>query len=193
MAESNQGTENNLNSGASTPKKPRVMMNESLFELVKRLVQQNVSANEIMQITGLSKSAVYKTIGKVREDPNSTYSDNYGSSGRPKKQHPDLVNKVKNIVNEDQSLTQRGIQTKFEENFGFTPNQTSICRLLKEGGVTRKRLKKKAAVIDTVEHREKMKDYARTFVEYRTREILFLDETGFNLHTSVNYVFTNWH
>ncbi len=32
-----------------------------------------------------------------------------------------------------------------------------------------------------------MKTYARAFVKLRNREIVFLDETGFNLHTSVNY------
>lgn len=155
MVESNQGMENNMNSDGSANKKPRVMMNESLFELIKRLVGQNVPATEIMQMTGQSKSTVYKAVSKIRENPDSSYSENYGKSGRPTTQHPDLVNKVKNIINEDQSLTQKGIQTKFEEKFGFTPNQTSVCRLLKEAGLTRKRLKRKAAVVNTNNHREK--------------------------------------
>lgn len=187
MVESNQGMENNMNSDGSANKKPRVMMNESLFELIKRLVGQNVPATEIMQMTGQSKSTVYKAVSKIRENPDSSYSENYGKSGRPTTQHPDLVNKVKNIINEDQSLTQKGIQTKFEEKFGFTLNQTSVCRLLKEAGLTRKRLKRKAAVVNTNNHREKMREYARAFVGYRNREVLFLDETGFNLHTSKNY------
>ncbi len=58
MTQPNQTPENNMNSKIPEIRKSRVVMNNSLFELTKRLVQQNVSALEIVQITGLSKSAV---------------------------------------------------------------------------------------------------------------------------------------
>ena len=41
--------------------------------------------------------------------------------------------------------------------------------------------------MSTESHQKAMIDYARNFLKLRSKEILFLDETGFNLHTSNNY------
>ncbi len=182
-----QNIEEKQNSSVNLPRKVRVMMNQSLFDLTKRLKHQNVKASRIVEITGLSKSAVHKALAKIDENPDSSFSMLYGQSGRPKKQNPVTVRNIKEILANDQSLTQEGVQTKMLETHNEILSSSAIFRLLKEGGLKRKRLKKKASVIATELHQERLRLYAMDFVRYRTRDIVFLDETGFNLHSSINY------
>ena len=82
-------------------------MNESFFNQIKRLISQKVDPKEIMQITELGKAAVYNPISKIWDYPNMEYSELYCQPGRHKKKNVELVRKVKEIVNEDQSLTQK--------------------------------------------------------------------------------------
>ena len=171
----------------SSIRKKRVIINESIFDLIKRLNHQNVNVSKIAEITELSKSAIYKALAKIEEYPNLDFATIYGKPGRKKKKHPETVRKIKDIISEDQSLTQKGIQTKMLEFYQENVGTSAVCRLLKEGGLKRKGLNKKASVINTESHQEKMRQYACSFIRFRTREIIFLDETGFNLHSSVNY------
>ena len=65
--------------------------------------------------------------------------------------------------------------------------QSQISRFFKKAGLTRKRLKKKSNIFLTDQHKENKRDYARNFLKFLNKEILFLDETGFNLNTCNNY------
>ena len=103
--------ENNLSSNSQSSRKKRVMMIKSLFLLTKRLLQDNHGAAEIMRITGLGKAAVNKVIVKISAQPNASFAELYSRLGRNKKDYTGTVTKVRSIVNEDQSLTQRGIRS----------------------------------------------------------------------------------
>ncbi len=175
-----------LNQG-NISRKPKVMMTEPLFNQIKRLISQSVPVAEIVNITGLGKSAVYNALQKINENPSFSFSELYSKAGRKNLNYDEILGKLKSVVNEDQSLTQHGISTKIEETHGSMLKQPQVCKLLKKAGLTRKRLKKKAAVVNTESHAIKVREYARGFLAFRSREILFLDETGFNLHTSINY------
>ena len=62
-----------------------------------------------------------------------------------------------------------------------------MCRKLKEIEITRKRLKKKAAAVFTSSLMQSRKDYAREVLSINNNNLLFLDESGFNLHLTNHY------
>ncbi|KAF7675932.1 hypothetical protein CDIK_4517, partial [Cucumispora dikerogammari] len=62
-----------------------------------------------------------------------------------------------------------------------------ISRLVRGCFLTRKRLKKRCSVVNTEDHFERLREYTSAFSRLGGRNILFLNESGFNLHTSINY------
>ena len=57
----------------------------------------------------------------------------------------------------------------------------------KAAGLIRKRLKKRSNVRLTDKNKEQRQIFCFEILGLRTRQIYFLDESGFNLHTSINY------
>ena len=153
-------SENDDSENVTPTRKLRVVMNESLFELTKRLVNENVQAKEIMRLTQLSKPAVYKAINKIGENPNASFNEQYSRPGRNKSNHDELVCKIKDIIDENQSLTQNGIKIKLESNFQQDIKQPLFSKLLKRNKFSSNRLKKKAAVVSTESHQKTIIDYA---------------------------------
>ncbi|KAF7684918.1 hypothetical protein CDIK_4333, partial [Cucumispora dikerogammari] len=83
----------------------------------------------------------------------------------------------------DNSLTPTGCLDKIDQ--GISASQ--LCRELKEAGLTRKRIKKRAKVILTEANKTARHLFCATALGRMARNILFLDESRFNLHTSINY------
>ncbi|OAF65375.1 hypothetical protein A3Q56_06910, partial [Intoshia linei] len=50
-----------------------------------------------------------------------------------------------------------------------------------------KKIKKRALVVNTERIHDARRSYCDKLVQYGARKILFLEEGGFNLHTSINY------
>ncbi|KAF0985339.1 hypothetical protein HZS_6150, partial [Henneguya salminicola] len=57
---------------------------------------------------------------------------------------------------------------------------------MKQADITRKRLKKKPSITLFRDHQQTRSRYASLFLSKRSRTFLFLDESGFNLYTSIN-------
>ena len=61
---------------------------------------------------------------------------------------------------------------------------SSVNRAVAASGLTRKRTKKRPNVVLNDEHRTKVSRFASEMEALFDHRILFLDESGFNLHTS---------
>ena len=86
----------------------------------------------------------------------------------------------------DNSLTQVALKNIFEEN-GIPMSLSTVNRAVTASGLTRKRNKKRPNVVLSDEHRTKVSRFASEMKALFDHRILFLDESGLNLHTSNKY------
>jgi len=93
---------------------------------------------------------------------------------------------VGQIVQNDPTLTQKGISEQLQQS-GVNISRGSVCNTLKKLGLSRKRVKRVASKTITPQLIADRKSYALLLRTMPTDKLLFLDETGFNLHTSRNY------
>jgi len=90
------------------------------------------------------------------------------------------------VVQDDPTLTQKGMQLKLNES-GIKFSIPKICRTLKHLSISRKRIKKRSSKNITAELQNQRKIYARHMRLYSNSRIVFLDESGFNLHAGIHY------
>jgi hypothetical protein len=166
-----------------TERKLKVYVNEEKYNHVKLLYTEK-SANEIAILTSLSYSTVIKTIQKIINCADeASFTEIFSKSGRKPMDKAELYSELRGIVGGDNSLTQVGIQ----ERLSVRCSQSQISRHLKNAGLKRKRLRKRPFALLTEENKRKRIEFRSKIMGYTTRNILFLDESGFNLHTSSNY------
>ncbi|KAF0985756.1 hypothetical protein HZS_5192, partial [Henneguya salminicola] len=114
----------------------------------------------------------------------------YNKSGRKLTDNRDLINSIKDVITIDNSYTQVGIKTQLE-NINFSISRSKNFKVMKQADITQKRLKKKASITLSQDHQQTRSRYALLFLSKRGRTFLFLDASGFNLHTSINYGYSN--
>ena len=83
----------------------------------------------------------------------------------------------------DNNLTQIALKNILEEK-GVSMSLSTVNRAVAASGLTRKRTKKRPNVVLSDEHRTKVSRFATEMEALFDHRILFLDESGFNLHTS---------
>ena len=76
-----------------------------------------------------------------------------------------------------------------EQNIYVSQPTTSLY--LRKLNISRKRLKKVSFNANSVENEMRRRVYAREIYSLRNKTLLFLDETGFNLHTSSHYGYSS--
>ncbi|KAF7685162.1 hypothetical protein CDIK_4089 [Cucumispora dikerogammari] len=84
---------------------------------------------------------------------------------------------------EDNYLTLAGCKEKTSSNFSIP----QLSRHFKAVELTRKRLKKRPKLVLTDNNLTQRQAFCATVLEKMTQKILFLDESGFNLHTYINF------
>lgn len=166
-------------------RKSRVTINNAIFDNVKRLYENGLKPKIISELGDLSISSVYTIIAAIEEGA-TNFSQISKKAGRKNKDYSGIKQLILGYITEDNSLTQVGIQTKLEES-GHLISKSKICILMKELCLGRKRLKKICEKVLDEEHEVKVRRYAFEMVRRRDMNFLFLDESGFNLHTSINY------
>jgi arginine repressor len=83
-------------------------------------------------------------------------------------------------------LTQRQMKIKMQEN-NLNCSQSTISRLLRKAELTRKRVKLRPAHTQNLAHLETRKAFARKIRVLSDDIIIYLEETGFNLHLGSKY------
>ncbi|KAF0989586.1 hypothetical protein HZS_5777 [Henneguya salminicola] len=155
------------------------------------MVAKNENKDSIISVTGLSRSTVYKVATFIEEnEPNATSMPYYNKPGRKLTDNKGLINNIKDVITIDNSYTQIGIKIQVE-NINFSVSRSKICKVMKQADITLKRIKKKASITLSQDHQQSRSRYASLFLSKRDRTFLFLDESGFNLHTSINYGYSD--
>ena len=109
-------------------------MNRELFEQVKRL-SKTKSKSELLDITSLSKNVLNVLIRKIENFEGSmepTFEELYGKPGRKKMNKDALHREIRQIMGNDNSLTQVGCRDKLHVDISLS----QICKEFKEIGLT---------------------------------------------------------
>ena len=167
------------------PRKVRVPINSNIFMQIKRFYKLKTK-KELMEIYQISKTTLNTAIRKIEscENHDATFETLYMRAGRRPKDCTALHTEIRSLLGEDNSLTQIGCRERMQNS---SISLSTMCRLVKGAGLSRKRLKRRASVVRTEEHKASRRAFCSQILGMRSRQILFLDESGFNLHTSINY------
>jgi transposase len=168
-------------------RKKRSPIKKETLEAILRMKSQSFSIPEISTALELAQSSVYNIISRYEKhkDGGGKLEDFFKTPGPTSNNNIALKNFLAQIVVSDNSLTQIGMVTKLMEE-GFVVSQPTVCKYLKKSNISRKRLTL-VADIDSTERRLQKQMYSVELRQCQDSQILFLDETGFNLHTSPSY------
>lgn len=97
-----------------------------------------------------------------------------------------LSNTVVELVQSNNATNLEGIKRSLEES-GIHTSKPTICRILKGRKISRKRLQKIPAERNSPSTLGKRTTYCRMLAELDDSRLIFVDETGVNLHTNENY------
>lgn len=182
--------ENNMQENAIRSRKRNTLTYETLKNIFSML-KNNKSAKEMSKDLNLSLATIYNMVEKISRTDGTENSLRalLGQLGRKRRGLSEAQSILAHIVQEDPSLTQRGMQECLQAR-GFYRSQSMISNYLKELCLTRKRAIKfgdKRNSADVISQRKNYSIRTRLIDDSR---ILFLDETGFNLHSSSNYAYS---
>ena len=165
-------------------RKKRILMTEDRFNQVKRLYKSKTK-KELIEIMGISLNSLNEAIRKIEHasDDDPKFKEVYKKAGRKPIEKSGRISNILNIFGSDNSLTIRGCIEKLDLNI----SKSQVARDMIQAGLTRKRLKKKSCALLDESHEQKRMLFCTDVLGMRSRRILFLDESGFNLHTSANY------
>ncbi|KAG0440940.1 hypothetical protein DMUE_1407 [Dictyocoela muelleri] len=178
---------NNI-SGVWLKEKKRAIITKKDIETIKRLVNDGKNEKEISRICHISLKTAYNLLGKLHQcaELGLSTSTIIKNKGRKAKDNTEAKLKIVRKISEDLTYTQVGIKTALSYS-GYDISTSKISRILKKEGITRKRLKKISINRDNDINKNYQFEYSMSVNRIRNEEIIYIDETGFNLHTSTNY------
>lgn len=192
------GTGNGLHSSSvtdhSTPqttptssRKKHIVLKPREVEVVNRMVRDGASAKTIKEFTGQSLRSAQRILNQAApKDTASTYTPiSRKSGGRVKKDLAPLKAHIRAIIDSDNSLTMKGIASRLPPGTQCTTRVIAKC--IKEIGYTRKRLQHVPINRNSERVINDRTLYCNNIAEVRDEDLVFLDETGFNLHTDATY------
>ena len=106
--------------------------------------------------------------------------------GRPLVEDTSTLVKIQQIVQDDPLLVQKGILMKLEEN-NISISQPTCSRKLKKVEISRKRVKRVYEKVTDMRIINERKAFAIKYRSVPDSTLMYLDETGINLHTMKNF------
>ncbi|KAF7684931.1 hypothetical protein CDIK_4320 [Cucumispora dikerogammari] len=169
---------------ADSIKKKRITLSLELIKLIRSQINTGKSNKEISETTNTSVSSI-RCISKKILDGLSD-GEIIIKKGRKYVSNIETQTHLCAIVQSDNALTQRGISNVLAEA-GLSKSQPTISRMLKKANITRKRLTLVPAERNSPRILDLRYNYAIEMNVISLDRFVFLDETGFNLHTSQSY------
>ena len=170
------------------PRRPRGKYDAISIEKKKVMINlhaEGFSIKEASEKAGLKWSTGKSIIRKYVSGDSEVKPDARRGGNRPKKVTPDVLQLIEAAVEEEPGITLRGIQDKLSSQHNIVVSITAVANGLKTLKIT---LKKASIEIDRMNCEnsiERRKQYAIDFrlsVPQQHEFLVFIDETGFNLH-----------
>lgn len=166
-------------------RKKRTTISMEMIKSIRKDLEKNYSVLDISKNENISLQAAYKVVHKISEGlKDEEILKN--KKGRRKSDKTELKCKVSQILIADASYTQSEIAKQLNET-GHVISNTGVCRLLHEMDYTRKRLVRIPEERNSPKNIETRQTYAREIQFVSDSNLVFLDETGANMHHSRNY------
>lgn len=164
----------------NTPRK-NVMWTEERIEIGKRLLESGSSAKDIASLTNVSLRSAQKFVSEYFEKGNFSVS----KPGPKPKQKDALKTAIQRILTSDSSLPLSMINDRLPE--ALKTSNSSISRALKDLGWSKKRIKTIPMERNSARVLEERKQCVAQISMRPNQDLIFLDETGFNLHCAPKY------
>ncbi|KII65573.1 hypothetical protein RF11_00924 [Thelohanellus kitauei] len=141
----------------NSQRKERTLMNPEKLEIMKSMIRRGADTREIALDLNISQASARRYKRKIEEA----------------------------VVNNN-SITLGGVQTCLAEQ-GISRSVSTICRILKEESFSRKRLQKIPVERNSISNMDLRQNYCRMLSNLSDDRLIYIDETGINLHTSPNF------
>jgi transposase len=173
---------------AAVPGKKRHQWTAEKADLVRRLLEN--SQNTVKQIAALTKMSVRS----IQRYVATTRPEGEGQEQRPfvikprvrqPKNKTALHQHIRGVLRDQNTATLHDIVDDLPGS--IRASRSTVCREIKNMGWTRKRVKNVPVERNSVSTRENRCDYALSMQPILDDNVIYLDETGFNLHMSPFY------
>ncbi|KII70800.1 hypothetical protein RF11_14960 [Thelohanellus kitauei] len=158
-------------------------MNPEKLEIMKSMIQRGANIREIALDLHISQASARRYKRKIEEGQNLIILPKSKTINRQKEELSTIVTQA--VVN-DNSITLGGVQTRLAEQ-GISRSVSTICRILKEESFSRKRLQKIPVERNSISNMDLRQNYCRMLSNLSDDRLIYIDETGINLHTSPNF------
>lgn len=166
-------------------RKIHASVNTDMIKRVRKHLEKEYTAKKIAEEEDISVCTAYRLIDKIAR--NLTDAEILGQKkGRPKNDVANIKREISRILLQDNSFIQRELSEELQR-LDITKSQSTISRLLKDMNFSRKRLVKVPMERNSVAALNNRQDYARRVQFISDENLVFLDETGLNLHQTRNY------
>lgn len=168
-------------------RKTRVTITKSLIEQVERNIHQGKTLKEIAESLLLSYVTVRRIAKKLQEVDN--YAANFTTMYKRRSRrisNENIGHIITGIIDNKNDYIQSELKEDLS-NMSVNISQPTISREIKKVKYTRKRLTKIPVERNTPQMIDTRRSYARSMAHIRDENLIFLDECGFNRHTSRAY------
>lgn len=158
------------------------------LKILMTMLMNNTKMSEICRALDIKKSCVYNYMNKFEI---INYDRNRLGECLKKRGPKHKDNSIRNaalseIIAEDNSLVQFGMQLKLRER-DISVSQATIVKILKDISCSRKRLTRISDKKNDEETINMRQQFAIRYRNFDNTDLIYLDETGFNLHTTRSY------
>lgn len=176
-------------------RKIRKIITKEIYEIVNRLLRdESKTIKEIAETVDLSPKTV-TNISKTLEFEFGNYESLNESKKKKALLKRDVVKPIDLVINNfiacNNDITLKEIKEELFKKMEVSLSISSISRKLKKLGITRKRLSLIPEERNSLEKIDQRAIYAAEVSKYTISNLVFLDETGFNLHTSRKYGYSS--
>lgn len=155
-------------------------------DIVERMYEAGESTRKIAEFTEMSIRSVQKYIKDHISDTEGEKWKKFKPRERSRNdKYQQVVEEIGRVVENDCTLTQKQMIDQLPDHLKVSTK--SVSKALKELGYTKKRLRKVPIERNTPNNIKNRKKFAAKIRQYPDDRLYYLDETGFNLHTTTNY------
>lgn len=165
--------------------KRRQIITHDILKRIRKALDRSDTVKSIAEDTDISLQTAYKLVSMIAE--NFSNEEILGQKkGRRKENHDDIKSKITQILLRDSSIIQKEMTTELEV-LGINKSQSTVSRIIKDMNYSRKRLIRIPEERNSVRNIEARQNYALEINHINNGNMVFLDETGVNLHQTRKY------
>lgn len=172
-----------------TSRKKRTMITAEKINVAKKLLEQEKKVSEIGYLLDLSRVATSRLIAKIQSGEYQNLNE-FKTSGQKKSlkkiSHAQMKILIADMFVIDSTFTQKAIVERLSQ-CNIVVSQSTVSRVLHDMEYTRKRLSKIPSERNSDRVLNLRRIYGQEISLIADENILYLDESGFNMHVNKNY------